>query len=118
MQKMKIATMFKEIMFLMTLLTIECSASNGERCEYNMMDMEIKKEHCSPKKVDVGYCNGFCTSTSSIGTSFPNITRGCTPVADKIEHKVVKLICRKKGKVFEEHVNYQSIKECRCQNLE
>ena len=115
---MKIAKMFKEIMFLITLLTIECSASNGERCEYNMMDMEIKKEYCTPKKVDVGYCNGFCTSTSSIGTSFPNLTRGCTPVADKIEHKVERLRCRKKGKVFEEWVKYQSIKECRCQNLE
>ena len=53
----------------------DCSTSSGERCEYNMMDMEIKKEYCIPKKVDLGYCNGFCTSTSSFATSFANVTR-------------------------------------------
>lgn len=50
MQKIKIEKILKEIMFFVTLLTTDCSTSSDERCEYNMMDMEIKKEYCIPKK--------------------------------------------------------------------
>ena len=110
--------MYKQnLMLLMTIFIIHAYIAQ-ESCERKVMEFKIKRHGCVSLNINIGYCSGYCKSSSSIARIPANYTRACIPIVGRIKKKKGQLLCVRNNRVFSQFVEYLDIKDCRCQDVQ